>query len=311
MKLNENIAIRMNNGVVFVKGKTVKQEPDFAITKVYGSNNVYTLTHVPTGMKCGNVYYYSTSILEKELNTLIENTKDFIKKNRKLVEKNIKEFKEIRTVVVPEKEEKQNVLQYSPDIKKYEKYAKERRAKSKIASMLDRENNRDREQNNWLSEPLNGQITADYYGNPYSYECTIGNGYTEQINGVEKRYTTSNMYQIIFYSGIKGVTIYKSRKESLHYYCFTCGGSPEIFGKDFFSAGCRVYEDLDIDQVVNLCNKNWAEFYNVKQNKNRKNYLFLKLMKERLIKTLEYNKIIFWCEEQGKYLDYNLKEFYK
>lgn len=189
------------------------------------------------------------------------------------------------------------------DIEKYKRYAKERRLKSKIVCCLDRCIKEDVKKNGYRTELINGLIESDSFNNPYRYECTIGNGYEKD----GKRYTLSNMYHIIFYSGVKGCTIYKSSSRSRHEKCFVCGNSPDIFGREFFSTGCRVYEDLKKDEIIkNLVNKDWTTFYNVKHNKNKTNYMFLKEMKKRLIKTLEHNKVIYYSKKQKQYIDYDL-----
>ena len=65
-----------------------------------------------------------------------------------------------------------------------------------------------------------------------------------------------------------------------------------------------MYEDLEIEEIVKkLVNKDWTTFYNVKHNKNKPNYIFLKQMKQRLIKTLVYNKIIY-KRKNGAYEEY-------
>lgn len=189
------------------------------------------------------------------------------------------------------------------NIDEYEVYARERRLKSKIACCFDKCMKEDVKKHGCLTQLINGGITSDSFGNPYMYECTIGDGYEEE----GKRWTTSNMYHIYFYSGCRGCTIYKSLKRSIHEKCFVCGESLEPFGKNFFSAGCRVYEDLEKDEVIKmLVNKDWTTFYNVSNNKNKTNYMFLKEMKKRLIKTLEYNNVIYYSEKQKQYVDYNL-----
>lgn len=67
---------------------------------------------------------------------------------------------------------------------------------------------------------------------------------------------------------------------------------------------CSVYEDLEVEEIVKkLVNKDWKTFYNVKHNKNKPNYMFLKQMKQRLIKTLVYNKIIY-KRKNGTYEEY-------
>ena len=184
-------------------------------------------------------------------------------------------------------------------LKEYKEYAKKRRSKSKICTVVDNGMQEHRQNYNDVAM-LNGGIMSDSSNNPYMYFCTIGDGFVED----GKTYMTSNYYTIEFYSGIKGVTIYKALQRSIHYKCFTCGGSPDIFGYNHFSEGCRVFEELEVEEIVKkLINKNWYEYYNVRKNRNKTNMMFLKEMKQRLIKCLEYNKIIY-KRDNGIYEDY-------
>lgn len=191
------------------------------------------------------------------------------------------------------------------NIKKYKQYAKQRRNKSKLAKIYDEAMKIDNINKYGL---LNGGVSSDGFNNPYLYICTIGNGYVED----NKTWFTSNMYEILFMSGNKGVTIYKTSIRSIHNKCFTCGGCIEIFGKDFPFMGCRVYEQLEIDEILAiLVNKDWKEFKNVNIN-NPYNVKFLHTMHRRLIKSLEYNKIIHYSKTLSKYIEYGLWEhFYK
>ena len=181
----------------------------------------------------------------------------------------------------------------------YKEYAKKRRNKSVICRKYDRELIKYKQKYGDIPM-VNGGIMSNETNDPYMYFCTIGDGFVED----NKTYMTSNYYTIEFYSGIKGCTIYKAMNGSIHYKCFICGGSVDIFGKNHWSVGCRVYEDLEVEEIVKkLVNKDWATFYNVKHNKNKPNYIFLKQMKQRLIKTLVYNKIIY-KRKNGVYEEY-------
>lgn len=190
-------------------------------------------------------------------------------------------------------------------IEKYKQYAKKRRNKSKIAKIYDEAIKIDNINKYGL---LNGGVASDSFMNPYLYMCIIGNGYNDN----NKIWFTSNMYEILFVSGNKGVTIYKSSERSIHNKCFTCGGCIEIFGKSFPFSGCRVYEQLEIDEIITmLINKNWRTFKNVNID-NPYNVKFLYAMKNRLIKSLEHNKIIHYSKTLDKYIEYGLWEhFYK
>lgn len=181
----------------------------------------------------------------------------------------------------------------------YKEYAKKRRSKSVICREYDKEFIEYKQKHGDVPM-INGYIMSSKENDPYMYSCTVGDGFVED----GKRYMTSNYYTIEFYSGIKGCTIYKAMNDSIHYKCFTCGGSVDIFGKNHWSAGCRVYEDLEVEEIVKkLVNKDWTTFYNIKHNRNKPNYIFLKQMKQRLIKTLEHNKIIYKMKN-GTYEDY-------
>lgn len=188
------------------------------------------------------------------------------------------------------------------DMEQYRRYAVSRRKKSKLAGIYDKAmtiENRNK------YGGLNGGVTSDAFGNPYLYECTVGNGYTDKEG---KTWFTSNVYRILFYSGNKGATIYKSSERSINNKCYTCGGSPEVFGEDFFSPGCRVYEDLELEEILSmLVNKDIIRFSNVNKD-NPYNMQFLSQMQKRLIKSLEYNRQIHWSKQQKKYVSY---EFYK
>ena len=112
----------------------------------------------------------------------------------------------------------------------YKLYAKKRRSKSIIATTFDKCFKEYRKKHDFADVPMvNGFISSDSANNPYMYECTLGDGFIED----GKIYMTSNYYTINFYSGIKGVTIYKALEQSIHYKCFTCGESPDPFGYNF------------------------------------------------------------------------------
>ena len=191
------------------------------------------------------------------------------------------------------------------NIKEYKQYAKERRNKSKLAKIYDKSMKIDNINKYGL---LNGGVTSDSFMNPYLYTCIIGNGYSDD----NKIWFTSNMYEILFISGNKGATIYKSNERSIHNKCFTCGGCIEIFGKNFPFNGCRVYEQLEIDEILSmLVNKDWKKFKNVNTN-NPYNIEFLYVMHRRLIKSLEHHKIIHYSKTLSKYIEYGLwGQFYR
>lgn len=191
------------------------------------------------------------------------------------------------------------------NINEYKQYAIQRRNKSKLARVYDKAIKIDNINKYGL---LNGGVSSDSFNNPYLYICTVGNGYKED----DKLYFTSNMYEILFLSGNKGVTIYKSNVDSIHYKCFTCGESIEIFGTKFFYKGCRVYEQLEVDEILKmLVNKDLKTYKNINKS-NPYNLKFIELIQKRLIKSLEYNHIIHYSSILDKYIEYNLwNDFYK
>lgn len=172
-------------------------------------------------------------------------------------------------------------------LEEYEEYAKHVQKKSKIYRTIIPLLKEYHKKHNDICM-INGIIHTDSSGKPIYYECIVGDGYIE--NG--KLWTISNTYNIKFWSGSKGVTIYKALEQSIHYKCFVCGGHKDIFGKKYWSAECRVYEDLEVDEIITkLVKKDFKTYKNVKRNYI--NDLFLDLMQERLIKTLLYNKVIY------------------
>ncbi len=182
-------------------------------------------------------------------------------------------------------------------LEEYEIYAKQMQRKSKIYRTITPLLKEYYRKHNDICM-INGIIHTDSSGKPIYYECTVGDGYVED----GKLWTISNVYNIKFWSGSKGVTIYKALEQSIHYKCFVCGGHKDIFGKNFFAKGCRVYEDLEVDEIITkLVKRDFKTYKNIKRNYI--NDLFLDLMQERLIKTLVYNKIIY-KRKDGNYEDY-------
>ena len=182
-------------------------------------------------------------------------------------------------------------------LEEYEIYAKQMQRKSKIYRTITPLLKEYYRKHNDICM-INGIIHTDSSGKPIYYECTVGDGYVED----GKLWTISNVYNIKFWSGSKGVTIYKALEQSIHYKCFVCGGHKDIFGKNFFAKGCRVYEDLEVDEIITkLVKRDFKTYKNIKRNYI--NDLFLDLMQERLIKTLVYNKIIY-KRKNGNYEDY-------
>lgn len=182
-------------------------------------------------------------------------------------------------------------------LEEYEIYAKQMQRKSKIYRTITPLLKEYYRKHNDICM-INGIIHTDSSGKPIYYECTVGDGYVED----GKLWTISNVYNIKFWSGSKGVTIYKALEQSIHYKCFVCDGHKDIFGKNFFAKGCRAYEDLEVDEIITkLVKRDFKTYKNIKRNYI--NDLFLDLMQERLIKTLVYNKIIY-KRKDGNYEDY-------
>ena len=189
-------------------------------------------------------------------------------------------------------------------LKEYEEYAKKVQKKSKIYSTIMPLLKEYHRKHNDICM-LNGIIGTDSSGKPMYYECTVGDGYVED----GKLWTISNVYKIRFWSGSKGVTIYKALEQSIHYKCFVCGVDKDIFGRNFFEKGCRVYEDLEVDEIITkLVNRDFKTYKNIKRSYI--NDKFLDLMQERLIKVLLYNKIIYRTKD-NRYMNYIYYDYIK
>lgn len=151
---------------------------------------------------------------------------------------------------------------------------------------------------------LNGGVSWQYDGKAYHAFCTVGDGYVED----GKLWTIGNMYEVNFYNHSDGVTIYKSNAVSIHYKCFTCGQTVELFDKEFFCRGCRVYEDLELEEIITkLVNRDFISYKTIVQNKD--NFDFLTKMQQRLIKVLKHHNLIYWSGKQKKYVDMKYKEY--
>lgn len=146
-------------------------------------------------------------------------------------------------------------------LKEYEEYAKYVQGKSKIYSTIVPLLKEYHKEHNDICM-INGNIETDSSGKPIYYECTVGDGYIEN----DKLWMISNYYNIKFWSGSKGVTIYKALEQSIHYKCFVCGGHKDIFGRNFFEKGCRVYEDLQVDEIITkLVRRDFKTYKNIKK----------------------------------------------
>ena len=313
MKLKDDVVITLHDRFKTIKGYIITNNPNYAITNeidketskpIKGS---YCMTHIPSGMKCSNKHYNTITELLSDKEQIITSAEKILSRDYEWINKYIDKMNEYKGIKKPVIEDLKG---FSDVYKESIAYAQLKRSKSKLCRCMDMAIKADKTEHGFLTDQslFNGSIMCNNDGSPYMYSCIIGDGYIDD----GKTWFLSNMYEINFYSGCKGCTIYKSNKISLHYKCFVCGNSPEIFGYDHFSKGCRVYEELTIDEILQkLVNKNWGTYGNINK-KSKYNKEFLTLMKQRLIKSLKHNKIIHWCEEQNKYIDYDIwKYFYK
>lgn len=314
MKLKDDVIITLHGGEFkTIKGYVIPNNPNYAVTNEINNTTGeiikgnYCMTHIPSGMKCSIKHYNTIADLLTDKEQIITNAEKILSRDYEWMSKYIEKLNKYKGIEKPVIDDLKGL---SDVYKESIAYAQLKRSKSKILRCRDMAIQEDKTENGFLTEQclFNGFATCCSDGSPYMYSCTIGDGYIDD----NKVWFTSNMYEIVFYSGCKGCTIYKSNSISLHYKCFVCGNSPEPFGYNFFSKGCRVFEELTVDEILNkLVNKNWGTYGNINK-KSKYNKEFLRLMKQRLIKSLKHNKIIHWCEEQNKYIDYNLwEQFYK
>ena len=97
INLNEKIKIirldKQNNIVISeTPGKTISEEPDFAVTRIYNSHNQYSITHKPTGVLCMKGYYNSLKELNKHLESDIKQAKQYIEGNKEKIQQAIERF---------------------------------------------------------------------------------------------------------------------------------------------------------------------------------------------------------------------------
>lgn len=116
-------------------------------------------------------------------------------------------------------------------------------------------------------------------------ECCIGNG------------SATNIYEIRMHKYSHGVSIVKILTDGTDHIkqkYFVCGDEPmPIFG-DFKEE----HEELEKEEVLYLCNKNWLKFNNINNN-NKYNIMFLKEFKRLFIQKMLFCNII----KQSKYTD--------
>lgn len=307
MKLNDDVVIALNGGnFKTIKGYIIPNNPNYAITNEIDNTTKeitkgsYCMIHIPSGFRCSNKHYNSITELLADKEQIITNAETILHRaqENKWIDKYIEKMNEYKGIKKPVIED---LMEFSDVYKESIAYAQLKRSKSKLCRCRDMAIKADKTEHGFLIDQslFNGYIMYNIDGSPYMYSCIIGDGYVDD----GRTWFLSNMYEINFYSGYKGCTIYKSNKISLHYKCFVCGNSPEIFGYDHFSKGCRVYEELTIDEILQkLVNKNWGTYGNINK-KSKYNKEFLRLMKQRLIKSLKHNKIIY-KRKNGTYEDY-------
>lgn len=316
MKLNDDVVIALNGGnFKTIKGYIIPNNPNYAITNEIDNTTKeitkgsYCMIHIPSGFRCSNKHYNSITELLADKEQIITNAETILHRaqENKWINEYIEKMNEYKGIKKPVIED---LMEFSDVYKESIAYAQLKRSKSKLCRCMDMAIKADKTEHGFTTEQslFNGSIMCNNDGSPYMYSCIIGDGYVDD----GRTWFLSNMYEINFYSGCKGCTIYKSNNISLHYKCFVCGNSPEIFGYNHFSKGCRVFEELTVDEILQkLVNKNWGTYGNINK-KSKYNKEFLRLMKQRLIKSLKHNKVIHWCDEQNKYIDYDIyKYFYK
>lgn len=89
---------------------------------------------------------------------------------------------------------------------------------------------------------------------------------------------------------------------NLHHYYYV---SPDI--KSIFDSEC--VEIIFQEKLAMIANRNWCESKNF--CKNRKNFLLMKQMKIKFIKSLEHHRQIIFDKSQNKYISYDLNEIKK
>lgn len=119
-------------------------------------------------------------------------------------------------------------------------------------------------------------------------DCTIGNGYA------------TNIYWIMMHKYSYGVSVVKELCDinRVKQKCFVCGNEPEPV---FCGLNKDKLEELDKEEVLYLCNKNWLKFNNINNN-NKYNIMFLKEFKKLFIQRLLYCNIITKSEYTNKYI---------
>lgn len=152
------------------------------------------------------------------------------------------------------------------NLERYKKHCSERRKKSTMAYFYDTHDST-------KGTIIDCKVVSDIFGNPEYYECVLRN--------------KDIQYTIHFFSGNKGVTIYKRQGKDIKH-CFRCANSPLLLGIEPSSYYAISFEEIEQE----LINKNWVDYENVKEHKNKNNYYILKLMKQRLLKVLKINEII-------------------
>jgi hypothetical protein len=137
---------------------------------------------------------------------------------------------------------------------------------------------------------LNGGMSCDAFDCPYSYTCNVFG------------------YEMCFYSRTKIIEVYKMKwsannnSVNLHYYYFISDKAPNLFADECI-------ERITQEKLASIANRNWAEYKNFVKTKANK--LFLKQMKIKYIKCLEYHKQIIYDEKEKKYKPYDFYMFCK
>jgi hypothetical protein len=139
---------------------------------------------------------------------------------------------------------------------------------------------------------LNGGMMCSSFDNPYAYMCTVFG------------------YEITQYSCTKEIEVYKKKwvrdtSVNLHYYYYISDNLNN--GKSLFYNEC--IEPITQETLASIANRNWSKTPNF--IKTEANKLFLKQMKIKYIKCLEYYKQIIFDEQKQKYISYDFYMFVK
>lgn len=224
----------------------------------------FNILHIPTGFEVFKEGRYKT------LESALENFEEVKLETDRLLKHNLcfntKEQKRIFKELIKFNVKQEHYSFNKENLERYKKHCSERRKKSEIAYFYDTHNKRD-------GIIIDCEVISDIFGNPEYYECVLRNKDTQ--------------YTIQFFSGNKGMVIYKRIGKNIMYY-FRCANCPFLLDTE-----PNKYCVIELSEIKKeLVEKNWAEYENVKNHKNKNNYYILKLMKQRIVKVLKINSFI-------------------